>query len=42
MYASQILELDGVKLRLPWIPQDVSDVRAMGYLLKKAANREWS
>jgi hypothetical protein len=29
-------------LKLPWIPQDVQDVRAMGYLLRKAANREWN
>jgi hypothetical protein len=28
--------------KLPWRPQDVRDVRAMGYLLKKAANKVWS
>ena len=26
---------------LPWIPQDVRDARATGYLLRKATNREW-
>ena len=30
-----------MKLKLPWIPQDVRDARATGYLLRKAANREW-
>jgi hypothetical protein len=28
-------------LKLPWRPQDVRDARAVGYLLRKAANREW-
>ena len=31
-----------VKPRLPWRPQDVRDARAMGYLLRKAASREWN
>ena len=31
-----------VKLGLPWRPQDVRDARAMGYLLRKAATREWN
>jgi hypothetical protein len=31
-----------VKLKLPRIPQDVRNARLMGYLLRKAANREWN
>lgn len=31
-----------VKPGLPWRPQDVGDSRALGYLLRKAADREWS
>jgi hypothetical protein len=31
-----------VKLKFPWRPQDVGDVRAVGYLPMKAANREWN
>ena len=27
---------------MPWITQDVQDVRTVGYLLRKAANREWN
>jgi hypothetical protein len=27
---------------LPWRLKDVKDARAMGYMLKKAANREWN
>ena len=27
---------------LPWRPEDVGDDRAMGYLPKKADNKEWS
>jgi hypothetical protein len=30
------------KLKLPWRPQDVRDARAVGYLPRKAANREWN
>ena len=30
-----------VTLKLPWRPQDFRDVRAVGYLLRKTANREW-
>jgi hypothetical protein len=29
-------------LKLPWRPQDVPDKKSVVYLLKKAANREWS
>ena len=39
---SQILEQEAVMLKLPWSPQDVQDIRAMGYLLRKATNREWN
>jgi hypothetical protein len=37
---SQTLEQEAVKLKLPWIPQDVRDARAVGYLLRKAADME--
>jgi hypothetical protein len=30
------------KVELPWRPQDVRDARAIGYLLRKSANREWN
>jgi hypothetical protein len=36
------LEQEAVKMKLPWILQDVRDARAMGYLPRKAANREWN
>jgi hypothetical protein len=42
MYRSQTLEQEAVKLKLPRIPQDVRNARLMGYLLRKAANREWN
>ena len=42
MCGSQPLEQEVVKLKLPWIPQDVRDVRIVGYLPRKAANREWN
>jgi hypothetical protein len=29
-------------LKLPWRLKDVKDARAMGYMLRKAANREWN
>jgi hypothetical protein len=31
-----------VKPRLPWRPQDVRNVKAMEYLMKKHANRKWN
>ena len=37
MCGSQTLEQEAVTLKLPWRPQDA---RAVGYLLRKAANRE--
>ena len=39
---SQTLKQEAVTLKLPWRPKDVKDARAMGYLLRKAANREWN
>jgi hypothetical protein len=40
MCGSQTLKQEAVKLKLSWRPQDVRDARAMGYLLRKAANRK--
>ena len=31
-----------LKPRLSWRSQDVGDARAMGYLPRRAANREWN
>jgi hypothetical protein len=31
-----------VALKLPWRLKNVKDARAMGYMLRKAANREWN
>jgi hypothetical protein len=42
MCRSQTLEQEGEKLKLHSIPQGIRDVRAMGYLLRKAVNREWN
>ena len=39
---SQTLKQEAVTLKLPWRLKDVKDARAMGYMLKKAANREWN
>jgi hypothetical protein len=39
---SQTLKQEAVTLKLPWRPKDVKDARAMGYMLRKAANREWN
>ena len=38
---SQTFLQNDIKLKLPWRPQDIRDARAVGYLLRKAANREW-
>ena len=38
---SQTLKQEAVTLKLPWRLKDVKDARAMGYMLRKAANREW-
>jgi hypothetical protein len=40
MCESQTSEQEAVKLKLLWISQDVRDGKDMGYLLRKAANRE--
>jgi hypothetical protein len=37
----QTLKQEAVTLKLPWRHPDVKDIRAMGYMLKKATNREW-
>jgi hypothetical protein len=29
-------------LKLPWRLKDVKDARAMGYMLRKAANSKWN
>ena len=39
---SQTLKQEAVTLKLPWKLKDVRDARAMGYMLRKAANREWN
>ena len=36
------IETRSCNIKLTWRPQDVQDVRAMGYLLRKVANREWN
>jgi len=41
MYESQTLEQEFVRLKLPWRPQDARDARALGHLLRAAADREW-
>jgi hypothetical protein len=41
MCGSQTLK-QAVTLKLPWRPQDILDATALGYLLRKAANREWN
>ena len=42
MCRSQTLEQEAVKLKLPWIPTDFRDARAVGYLVRKATNGEWN
>jgi hypothetical protein len=39
---SQTLKHEAVTLKLPWRLKDVKDDRAIGYMLRKAANREWN
>jgi hypothetical protein len=39
---SQILKQKAVTLKLPWRLKDVKDARAIGYMLRKAAKREWN
>ena len=38
----QTLKHEAVTLKLPSILRDVRDARAVGSLLRKAANREWN
>ena len=42
MCGSQTLKQEAKMLKLPWRLKDVKDVRGMGYMLRKAANREWN
>jgi hypothetical protein len=39
MCGSQILKQEAATLKLPSIPKDVRDARAMEYLLRKATDR---
>ena len=39
---SETLNQEVVSWKLPWRLKDVKDARAMGYMLRKAANREWN
>ena len=41
MCGSQTLEQELVKLKLPWRSQDVRNARAVGYMLRRAANGDW-
>jgi hypothetical protein len=36
------LKPEAVALKLPWKAQDIKDSRALGYVLRKAAKREWN
>jgi hypothetical protein len=38
----QTLKQEAVTLKLPWGLKDLKDARAMWYMLRKAANREWN
>ena len=39
---SETLNQEVVSWKLPWRLKDVKDARAMGYMLRKAFNREWN
>jgi hypothetical protein len=39
---SQTLKQEAIALKLPWGLKDIKDARAMGYMLRKHANREWN
>jgi hypothetical protein len=39
---SQTLKQEAVTLKLSWRLKDVKDIRAKGYMLRKAHNREWN
>ena len=36
------IETRSCNIEVSWKPQDVWDARAVGYLVRKAANREWN
>ena len=36
------MKQEAVKLKLTWVHQDLKDAGTVGYLLKKAAYREWN
>ena len=38
---SQTLKQEAVTWKLPWRPKDAKDDRAIGYMVRKAANRKW-
>jgi hypothetical protein len=38
----QTLKQEAVTLKFPWRLKDDKDARAMGCMLRKAANREWN
>jgi hypothetical protein len=42
MCGSQTLNQEAATLKLPWRLQDVRDARAVSYLLRKVANKEWN
>ena len=39
---SETLNQEAVSWKILWRLKDVKDSRAMGYMLRKAANREWN
>jgi hypothetical protein len=42
LYGFQALETEAVRLGLTWRPQNDKGARVVGYLLKKAAYRDWN
>jgi hypothetical protein len=41
-FVYQTLKQEAVTLMLSWRPQNVQDTRAICYLLRSAANKEWN
>ena len=41
MCGTQTLKQEAITLKLPWRSQDSQDARAVGYLLRKTANRNY-
>ena len=39
---SETLNQEAASWKLSWRLKDVKDARAMGYMLRKAANRKWN